>query len=338
MPLARRAPLPRLPATAGGELCAGPGACHLCASGAPCSQRAAHVPVPLARCDPPPACQGRRRRGRRACHLCVPHPARRDHSESSTPSCRSRDMSLCLPDTAGGGLCAGRATCVATLARRNRSEPSTSPCRSREVTNRPPATAGSGMCAWRATRGCRIQRVAIVASRARRRAARAMRPPARLSWPAAGYAPSVPRVCAASGASRSQRAEHFPVPLARRDPPPASYGRRLGSRRTCHLCVPRQRVAFAASRPVSVPLVRCVRPRPPRPQLSPDTVASEAGDGGGPCAHPSGGTPEYSQCALTRARGLPRAHAISPTPCHGGRLRLGRAAPHRRCVPCSLFS
>ncbi len=47
-------------------------------------------------------------------------------------------------------------------------------------------------------------------------------------------AAGVPRVCAASGSSQSQRAEHFSVPLARRDPPPACHSRQRDVSRACH--------------------------------------------------------------------------------------------------------
>jgi hypothetical protein len=87
------------------------------ASSASRSQRAEHVPVPLARHHRPPACHGRRRDVRRARHLCAPHPARRKRSEPSTSPCRSRVASLRPPDTAGGGMCAGRATCVGRIQR-----------------------------------------------------------------------------------------------------------------------------------------------------------------------------------------------------------------------------
>jgi hypothetical protein len=63
-------------------------------------------------------------------------------------------------------------------------------------------------------------------------------PPLSLQRPAAGRAPGVPLVCAAFGASRSQRAEHVLVPIARRDPPPAFHGLRRDVRRARHLCVP----------------------------------------------------------------------------------------------------
>jgi hypothetical protein len=176
-PCSSRAVTHRPPATAGGE--GAPGVPPVCASsGASQSQRAAHVAVPLARRDPPLARHGQRRDVRWACHVCVPHPARRDRSELSTSSCRSRDATPRLPAaSAGGGMCAGRATCV-----------------------------------------CRFRRVVFAASRARLRAARATRPPARLLRPAAGCAPGAPPVCAASGASRSSRAR---LRAARATRPPA---------------------------------------------------------------------------------------------------------------------
>ena len=186
-----------------------PGVPPVCAtSGASRSQQAEHVFVPLAQREPQPACYGRLSAGRApGGPLLCATPARCDHSEPSTSPCSSRDGTL-RPRPA----CYGRRRvvhrvchlCVLHPARHDRSEPSTSSCRSRDVTPRLPSTAGGGMCAGRATCVCSIRRVAITVSRARTRAAHAMRPPACLSWLWAGGAPGVPPACAASGASRSQ--------------------------------------------------------------------------------------------------------------------------------------
>ncbi len=56
---------------------------------------------------------------------------------------------------------------------------------------------------------------------------------------------------------------------------------------------------------------------------------------------PSGGqsAPGYLLCALTHAQRAPREYPrmrSPPPPVKGGQHRLGRAAPHRRHVPCSL--
>ncbi len=64
---------------------------------------------------------------------------------------------------------------------------------------------------------CRFRRVAIAASRARPHAARATRQAAHATC--GGCLRRAAHVCAAPGASRSQRAEHAPVPLVRRDVP-----------------------------------------------------------------------------------------------------------------------
>ena len=174
-PRANRASRPpaRLPWLAAGRA---PGATLVCAaSGASQSQRAEHLPVPLALSDPPYAGHGLRRDVRWACHLCVPHPARRDYSEPSTVPLAPR-----VPPAACHGrwrdVRLERHLCVPHPARRDRSGPSTSPCRSRVATPHPPTTAGGGMCTGRATCECSTQCVATTASRARHRAARAARP------------------------------------------------------------------------------------------------------------------------------------------------------------------
>jgi hypothetical protein len=138
--------------------------------------------------------------------------------------------------------------CVPLPARRDRSELSTSQCLSHITTPHPTATASGGMCALRATCVCRTRRVAIESNRAPLCANRASRTPARLPLQAEGRAPGVPLVCAASGASRLRRAEHVPVPLARRDcsPPSKTCGGICAGRATC-VCRFR-RVATAASR------------------------------------------------------------------------------------------
>jgi hypothetical protein len=92
----------------------------------------------------------------------------------------------------------------------------------------------------------RTRRAAIAASRARPRA----RPP-RLAW---GLLPAS-QMGAAPGASRSQRDEHVPVPLAPRvgpRPPRLAWG------------LHRAAQMWAAPEHVPVPLARRTRPRPPR--------------------------------------------------------------------------
>ena len=190
------------------------------------------------------------------------HPARRVRSEPGTSPCRSRDAAPRPPATAGGGMCTGRATCVCRI-RRVAIEPSTSPCRACDATPRSPVTAGGGRSAGRATCVGRIRRVAIAASRALLRAARATRPPTGLPRPATGCVLGAPPVCAASGTSRSQRAEHVLVPLARRAPPIACYGQWRDVHRACHLGVqlPARR---DRSEPGTSPCrSRDVTPRPP---------------------------------------------------------------------------
>jgi hypothetical protein len=257
---------------------------------------------------------------RRACHLCVPHPARRDRSEPSTSPCRlRRELSPACYGRRRDVRRAGH-LCVPHPARRDRSEKRTSPCRSRAVTHRPPATAGGEGCTGRDTRVCSIRRVAIAASRARPRAARATRPPARLSRPATGCALGVPPVYAASSASRAQRAEHVRVPLARCDSPLACRDRRRDVRRARHLCVP-----HPAHRDCSEPSTpqcssRDVSPRPP------------ASAGGGRSAGRA--TFLCHSCALRsqRAEHIPvqLARRDPPPACHGRRRDVRRA-----CILCA---
>jgi hypothetical protein len=189
------------------QLLGAPGAPLVCAaSGASRPQRAEHVTVPLARRDPPPACQGLRRDVRRACHSCVPLPARRDRSEPSTSPCQSRGATdPRLPLLAAG--CAPGAPLVC---------------------------AASGV-----SRSQRAEHVHVPLARRDRST------PATV---AARCAPDTPLVCATSGASRPQRAEHVPVPITRRDrsPPTMACGGMCARRATC-VCRS-QRVAIATSR------------------------------------------------------------------------------------------
>ena len=248
-----------------------PGVPLVCAAfGASRSQRAEHVPVPIARRDPPPAFHGLRRDVRRARHLCVPHPARHNRSEPSTSPCRSRLVTPHTPAMACGGMCAGRATCVCRI-RRDAIAASLAPCRSRHASPQPPATAGGETCAWSATCVCRTQRVAIAAVRARPRADRASRvsrPPIRQPRPAAGCAPGAPLVSAAPSASQPQRAEHVTVPLVLRDrsPPAKAYGGTCAGRATCVCRIRRVEITASRARPRDAGATRAPA-RLPRPEV-----------------------------------------------------------------------
>ena len=208
---------PRLPRLAARGA---PGMPPVCAaSGASRLRRAAHVTVPLARRDrtptchsllrwlrraghlcalrqratitasqarfyaacatqPPPVGHSRRQDMRRACHLCVPHHARRDRSKQSTSPCRSRNVSPSPPATAGSvrvvrladHFCVQhRRVAIAASRARPRAARATGPS-----ARGPPAMAGGGLCTGCATCVCFIRRVTIAASLARPRAALAM--------------------------------------------------------------------------------------------------------------------------------------------------------------------
>ena len=257
-----------------------PGVPLVCAaSGASRPQRAAHVPVPLARCDPRP------------------------------------------PSKTCGGMCAGRATCVgrirvAIVASRSRHRANRA-SRPLALLPRPAAGCAPGasiVCA--ASSASRPQRAAHVPVRL----CGATAP--RLPMLAAGCAPGVPLVWAASGASRPQRAEHVPVPLARRDrsPPTLVCGGTCDGR---DICVCRfWRVAFAASR---------ARPR--------DARAARplyAGHGCGEiCARRATCVGRIRRVASAASRARPRANrAARPIPAFNGLWRDVRRARHL-CVPHS---
>jgi hypothetical protein len=219
-------------------ICApGPALRLVCAaSGASRPQRAEHVPVPIAHHDPPSDGHGQRRDVRLARHLCVPHPARRDRIEPSTSLCQSRVANPRPPATAGRGTCAGRATCV---------------CRIRRVATAASRARPRAACATRLLpafqdlrrdmRGACHMCMPLPARRDRSEPStspcqsRGATDP-RLPWLAAGCALGVPLVCAAASASRSQRAEHVPVPLARRDSSTGGDGQLRNVRQARHVC------------------------------------------------------------------------------------------------------
>jgi hypothetical protein len=247
---------------------------HVCltvcaASGATRSQRAENVPVPLVRgdrpCLPRPAaecvqggpsvCRIRRvtiaASRARACaaratrppppataggvcaegHTYVPHPVPHDCSEPSTSQCRSRDAIPSRLPRQVAGMCAARPTCVPHPASLDCCESSTSQCRSFDAT--PPTYRGR--CAGRPKCVPHTAR-RVAASRARARAARATRPPPPAT--AGGVdACRVTQVCAASGASRSPRAQHVPVPLVRRNSPRLPRPAEGNVHRAVHACV-----------------------------------------------------------------------------------------------------
>jgi hypothetical protein len=128
-----------------------------------------------------------------------------------------------------------RHLCVPHPAFRVHSEPSTSTCRSRGATalRRP-----------RLRRDVRRTRHLCVPHPARRDRSEPSTSPCqsrgatdpRLPWLAAGCALGVPLVCAAASASRSQRAEHVPVPLARRDSSTGGDGQLRNVRQARHVC------------------------------------------------------------------------------------------------------
>jgi hypothetical protein len=209
--------------------------------------------------------------------MCVPCPARRDHSEPSTSPCRSRGTATSPPPATGGGVRAGRPMCVPHPALRDHSEPSTSPCRSRGATS-PHATCS----------GC-LHRAA--------------------------------HVCAASGASPSQRAEHVPVPPARRDNPPRP-GRAGGEggggicagRPMCALHPVRRDHSEPSTSPYRSPDATCP-PRHVRRGSAP----------GGPCVY------RIRRVAITASRARTRAARAArhaPTPRAAGVL-----AGRPMCVP-----
>jgi hypothetical protein len=169
----RRATLPPPPTTAGGEL-------RACLP--------TYVPHPARRdrsepstsqslsCDATdPACHGQRRDARRAAHVCTASFASRLPRAQHVPVQLVRRDRPRLLRPADGNVQRrdGRPTRVPHPAPHDRS---TSRCRSCDATA--PACHGRRQgCAPGGTRVCRIPRVAIVASRARPRAARATRPP-----------------------------------------------------------------------------------------------------------------------------------------------------------------
>ena len=139
---------------------------------------------------------------------------------------------------------------------------------------------------------------------------------------AAGCAPGVPLVWAASGASRPQQAEHVPVPLARRDrsPPTLACGGTCAGR---GICVCRfRRVAFAASRA--------------RPRAARAARPLYAGHGCGEiCARRATCVGCIRRVASAASRARPRANrAARPIPAFNGLWRDVRRARHL-CVPHS---
>jgi hypothetical protein len=292
------------------------------ASGASRLQRAAHVTVPLARRDPTPTCHSLRRWLRRAGHLCVLR------QRATITASQARFYAACAtqpPPVGHSRRQDMRRACHLSVphhARRDRSKQSTSLCRSRNVSPSPPATAGSVRVVRLADHFCvPHRRVAITASRARPRAARATGPSARLLWPAAGCAPGVPPVCASSGASRSQRAEHVLVPLSRCDPPLALHGWRRDVRWACHLCVQHQ-ACRNHSEPRTYPCrSRNVTPRPPATACS------------GMCAGCATCVCHASALRSQRAAHVPvpLARCEPPPACHGRRRDVRRAC--HLCVP-----
>ena len=231
--------------------------------------------------------------------------------------------------TAGGGMCARRHKCVPHPVHRDRREPSTSPCQSRVAFDPPPATAGGGMCARQhkrvphpahrdrrepSTSPCRSRDATAPPGHGRRRDVR-----------------QAAQVCAASGASRSARAEHVPVPLTQREPlpppPPAMAGGGMCARR--HKSVPspcRLRDATAPAgrnglRVTSSAALACTSPgRRSKPSTSP--CRSRDGDVCiDACAAP---VPRQPAAAAGRLRRPTRA----PVP-HAGRSR----GPQRPCAP-----
>jgi hypothetical protein len=197
--------------------------------------------------------------------MCVQHPRRRNRSEPSTSPCRSRDAT-CHPATCGGGLRLAAHVCAAPGASRSqRAEHVPVPLARRYMPPRH-VRRGSvlgGPCV------CRTRRVAITASRARPRAARATRHAPR--HVRRGSAPGGPCVCRIHGvviaasrarprAARASRHATLPrtagvraEPHPRRRDPNHSEPRTSPCRSRDATCPPPRAAGVCAGRPMCVP-------------------------------------------------------------------------------------
>jgi hypothetical protein len=311
-------------------------------SGASRSQRAKHVPVPLARRNPlPPAAAGS---GDVRCtaHVCaasgasrspraehVPMPlARRD------PPRLSRPAAGCAPG--GPSVCRTLRVAIAASRAHLRAARATRPP--------PPATAG-GVDACRAAPVC--------AASGALRSPRAQHVPVplvrrnRLPQPAEGNVHRAAHARAESAASRTKRAEHVPVPLARRDATaPACHGRRRDARRTAYVCSGSGGLQSQRAEHAPVPLVRR-DPHPhlrlPRPAEGNVQRAAHASAASGASRSPRAehifvplarrGPPRPATAGGGMLAGLPRACRIRRIAIAASRARLRAARPTRPPPP-----